>query len=503
MIKRSGWIAIPTAFFLFLNFAVSSAKILFLSRVTFFLFLLILFFILRRFDLSRHFKLLTAGVSAVLFIHGIFQKYVLFPHMLSQLTVKENFYSQAVITRLKGGRIYSIFPLPTLYAIICTALIIFLFHYMLDAFKNKQKVWPLWGVLLLLGLFNLILTQSFGGVLYLMVGGMVYLLLSGILELKYLGPAIMVLALFFFITIGLRFSEVKELEPVKLRFSNWMQAGRIISDYPIWGVGLGNYENKISFYTNDWEAKSIYAHNFLLQFTAETGVLAPLILLLVLVAARKRIVPGKLREKSVFIAAAAALLCYNLIDIGFYFFAAGIVSAAVLSQIYPSENKGKVLTTVWSVFLVLSILLLVEGLSNGQRSKADLLHAQEQYEDVDSYYRSAIRINPYNYKAMMGLVSLTMTGTDVTVPPEMEQSLDRAMKLNPELSYAGYLKSRIEEHKKHHMTALYHAHTAARKNKLNRLYREWFALLQRNLENALNQASPWKALPPGEQDKIK
>lgn len=503
MIKKSGWIAIPTAFFLFLNFAVSSARILFIGRLTYFLFLLFLFLILRRFDITKILKTVTAGVSILVFSYGLIQKYLLFPIYLRQLPAKDNFYSQAAITRIKGGRIFSIFPLPTLYAIICTILILFIFHYMLSARKKGQKLWPLWGVLLLLGLFNLILTQSFGGILYLLVGGLAYLLLSGILELKYLAPTIMVLSLFFFITMALRFSEVKELEPVKLRFSNWVQAGRIISDHPIWGVGLGNYENKISYYTYSYEAKSIYAHNFFLQFTAETGVLLPLILLFILIAAGKRLVPGNVREKSVFIAAAAVLLCYNLIDIGFYFFAAGIISAAVLSQIYPAAEKGKVRIGVLSVFLVLSLLLLMEGLSSGQRTKGDFLQAQENYETAENHYHTAIRLNPYNFKAMTGLVSLSLGNLRLTVTAEMEKYLDRGMALNPDSAAASYLKSRFEYQKNHHIKALYHAVRACREKNQIRHHKEWFSLLQNNLERAMNQVKSWDTGQTGIQDKIK
>ncbi|MCP5045550.1 MAG: O-antigen ligase family protein, partial [bacterium] len=205
----------------------------------------------------------------IVFLYGIMQKFVLFPIYLSRISPEDNFYTQAFITRIKGGRIFSIFPLPTLYAIICTVLILFIFHYMISASKTGKERF-LWGTLLLAGLVNLILTQSFGGVLYLTAGGLVYLLVSGILKVKYLVPVIMVLSLFLSITIGLRFSEIRELEPIKFRYSNWKQAARIIEANPLWGAGLGNYEAKIARYTRPGEARSIYAHNFFLQFTAET-----------------------------------------------------------------------------------------------------------------------------------------------------------------------------------------------------------------------------------------
>lgn len=127
--------------FLFLNFSVSSVKILFVSRLTYFFFLVFLFLFLRRYNLEKVLRLTVAGTSAIIFIYGILQKFVLFPIYLKTISPQEDFYTQAMITRIKGGRIFSIFPLPTLYAIICTVLILFIFTFWFHVppqLKNKN-----------------------------------------------------------------------------------------------------------------------------------------------------------------------------------------------------------------------------------------------------------------------------------------------------------------------------------------------------------------------------
>ena len=172
--KKSGWIYFPAAFFFVINFAVSETKILFFSRLLHFLFFISLFFLLRRFDLNKILKAAVAGVSVIIFSYGVFQKFFLFPHYLKSLSPGDNFYSQALITRIKSGRIFSIFAFPTLYAIVCAVLILFIFHYLIKSRGVKNRAG--WMILLLLGLFNLILTQSFGGILYLSAGIMLYLI---------------------------------------------------------------------------------------------------------------------------------------------------------------------------------------------------------------------------------------------------------------------------------------------------------------------------------------
>ncbi|UCH93056.1 MAG: O-antigen ligase family protein [Candidatus Aminicenantes bacterium] len=490
---KSGWLLLPAAFFLIVNFAVSSVNTLFFSRLIYFLFLIFLFLILRQFNLNNILPPIIGGVSLILFFYGIIQKFVLFPYYLQYITPGDDFYSQALITRIKSGRIFSLFSLPTLYAIICTVLIIFILHYLLTSLTAKNKRNKIfWGFLLLTGLFNLVLTQSFGGFLYFSIGVLLYLLLSGILKFKYLAPLLMVLSLFFFIIITLRFSEAKELEPVKLRFSNWKQASRIIESAPFWGIGLGNYEAKISYYTFPSEARSMYAHNFFLQFTAETGFIIPCILLLFLFVARKKLKPHQYKEKIIYIAVILVVLVYNVIDIGLYFFSAGVTAAIALSQVYPHKGEKKILKKNTKlimniiVFALLSFLLLGETISENHRKTADFLDAQKDYENAQHDYQKSFKINPFNYNSMVRYAYIDLR---FNKPQNAEKYLDKALKLYPDLAFANYLKSQIQFKRNHLFKAYYHAAAAYNKYKLSDQYKQWFESIKRNLENLLVENS--------------
>lgn len=498
LIEKSGWIIIPTAFFLSLNFAASAAKILFAERLLYFLFIVFLFLLLRRVNLEKILKPIVAGISAIVFIYGLLQKFVLFPIYLNQLTPQDNFYTLAMMERIQGGRIYSIFSLPTLYAIVCTVLIFFLLHYMRTSSTGFALTGKLgWGVLLALGLINLVLTQSFAGIIYLTVGGLVYLIFSGILKLKYLLPTSMVLVFFLSIMVAFRFEEVKKLEPIKLRISNWTQATRIIGDYPFWGVGLGNYEAKIAAYTFPKEARSIYAHNFFLQFIAETGILPPLFFLLFLFLARKALKPRDYHQKVIYITVWVVLLIYNLIDIGFYFFAAAIMGAVVLSQIYPYQEKKHYsgFNRRWEnrlilvTFILLATLLGLTTYSDDARKAGDFYSAQKEFDNARLSFKKALAINPWNVKALIGFAALPIPGGDITKAQQMaaqaETYLDKALYLNPDSAYACYLKSRFLFKKNQLLDAYHFAASAWQKNKLMGMYQTWLQIVQNTLQKTV------------------
>lgn len=132
--KIDGWFFIPAVilFFLVINFSCSAVKIYFAESFIYLVFFYLIFIFLRNFDLIRIFKPIIAASSLIVFIYGLIQKYFLFPIYLKEFQVNKSFLSQSIISRIQTGRIFSIFSLPTLYAVICAILLIFIFHYFLD-----------------------------------------------------------------------------------------------------------------------------------------------------------------------------------------------------------------------------------------------------------------------------------------------------------------------------------------------------------------------------------
>jgi tetratricopeptide (TPR) repeat protein len=456
------------------NFSASEVKSLFVIRLAYFLFLLALYFLCVRFRVERIMAPISAGIALVVFSYGIIQKLVLFPLALGQIGPGSSFYTQATRIRLASGRIFAIFPLPTLYAMVCGVLLIFITHYL---YHSRGLLRVFWAVLLLLGGCNLVLTESFGGILFFTAGILFYLFVSRIFKIKYLAPLIMVLALVFFVVIALRFSEAQELAPAKLRFANWQQAGRVIASAPLLGVGLGNYEAAVPPQVLPGEPTSIYAHNFFLQLAAEAGL--PLFILLVVLCwpFLKKSLGGLLRpENALFASACILILFFNLFDVGNYFFAAGVCFAVALSQVAPLEGPAR-LRHFAAVALLAALLLANETGISRQRS-GDLWLSRQDPARAEILYRSALKIAPFSYRSWLGLAHIAWERQDL---PRTEAYAQRVLRLYPHQPYANYLLSLAAWHRGAYWTALVRAGQASVANRKNMNYQRWHETVQGTL----------------------
>ena len=478
MIKKTFYFFVIT-FFLIINYSASTVKTAFVERGLFFLLFASLFFLFRYLDLQRTFLILTSVLSPLIFTYGIVQKYILFPIYLDSMDSGISAVSAAMRERILSGRIFSIFSLPTLYTFICAVLILAIFHYLINSKKPGSVFF--WSVLFLGGVFNLILTQSFAGVLYLLTGLPLYLVLSGRTRLKYLIPLLMTLSVFLFIIAGLRFSEAKKLEPVKLRISNWNQSVRMIGESPLTGVGLGNYEFNVSRYIHSGEANSIYAHNFFLQITAETGLISMFPFLFILILFRKKIIPRFSRENAVYLSILAIVLLYNLIDIGFYFFSAALIFSLVSAQIYKKPPAPVPRITVLITLLLLIPQIIIFASDSIRRSGSFHLNFNRM-RTAEGYFLKSLHYNKYNYMALMGLAKTAYASGNIA---GAETSLDKVLHLNAMIPYAHFLKSRILYAKDMYLSSYFHAGKALSLNRGNGEYYKWYEFIRMNMTKNL------------------
>ena len=458
------------------NFAVSDVKYLFFLRLVYFLFLFCLAFFLSRFRLHEILAPLSGGIALIVFVYGIIQKFYLFPWILGQKGWDQSFYSQGLRARVASGRIFAIFPLPTLYAMICGLLLIFIIHYFFKA-RGWRRVY--WFSLLLLGGCNLFLTQSFGGIIFFAVGVLFYLFVSGVFKIKYFAPLLMVLALFFFLVIALRFSEARKLQPLKLRFANWLQAGRVIAEAPLLGVGLGNYETAVPAYVHRGEPASIYAHNFFLQMAAEIGIPWLLfIFVLVMPWIKKNFKRFLQREHALFTALCILIFFFNLFDVGNYFFAAGLFFAIAFSQVFAFDVQPR-RSYLWPT-VILAVVLLVNEISVDRQKTADLMFSRREYIQAQRYYLQALRINPFSYRALLGRAAIFQKANDLA---GAERIYRKILAIYPGQAYANYMFSQAAYRRGAYLTALVHAQQAVSGNRKNAEYQRWHEFIKTNFTN--------------------
>ncbi len=457
-----------------LNFSVATAKGLFFVRLALFLFLLALFSLCRRFRLERILAPISGGIALILFSYGILQKFVLFPLIMEQVNAGPSYYAQALRSRVAWGRIYAIFPLPTLHALVCGLLLLFIAHYFC---RSSGPARIFWAFLFLLGGVNLVLTESFGGIVFFVAGILFYMFVARIFKIKYLAPLLMVLALLFFLVTAMRFPEARELSPLKLRFANWAQAGRVIAAAPLLGVGLGNYEAVVSAYVDRGEPASIYAHNFFLQLAAETGL--PLFLLLIAgcLPLLGKTLAGFMRpENALFASACILLLFFNLFDVGSFFFAAAISGAVVFSQVVVPGGTAR--ARHFAIVAVLALPLLVHAVATSRQQAGDMQLSQGNARRAQALYRSALRLEPFSYRAWLGLAHIAWEQGDL---PEAEIRLKKVLRIVPGQPFANYRLSQAAQRRGAYLTALAFARKAAIGNKKSSDYQVWHEFIQGNL----------------------
>ncbi len=357
---------------------------------------------------------------------------------------------------------------------VCGLLLIFIIHYLRH---SRGAVRAFWATLLGLGGLNLVLSESFGGILFFAAAVLFYLFVSRAFTLRHLAPLLMVISLVFFLVVALRFAEARELAPAKLRFANWAQAGRVAAQAPVLGVGLGNYEAAVPPHVRPGEPVSIYAHNFFLQFLAETGW--PLFL--VALAAVVLFLKGRMARfldpaNAPFAAACVLVLLFNLFDVGSYFLAAGIGFAVAFSQVVrlPGAARPRHFIAV----ALPALLLLVHAAAASRRHEGDLRLSSLELTEAEACYQAALKLDPFSYRSWLGIAHAAWRRGDAK---QAGEAAAEALKLFPGQPYANYLLSRVAWRAGSYSTAHFHARLATMGSAGNKEYQRWHETVQRDL----------------------
>lgn len=165
--------------------------------------------------------------------------------------------------------------------------------------EKKWKWKIIAGVAIALMFFSIIFSFSRGAYLGVIAGGLFFfavsLLKSGSAgKIAVIGAVLIFLAAVFFqgaiqrrLVSAFNFKEGSNAERAK----NWQQALNVTRDYPLSGIGLGNYSSYID--PASGERSSVYAHNTFLDISAETGILNGLVFFALILASLWRNVTSK------------------------------------------------------------------------------------------------------------------------------------------------------------------------------------------------------------------
>ncbi|MDD5594908.1 MAG: O-antigen ligase family protein [Candidatus Omnitrophica bacterium] len=247
------------------------------------------------------FSIVSSGL--LISISAIYQYYFGFQHALDYLA-KQNINNQFTLEYITRKRAFFPFVTPN-------ALGGFLAMIIPLAAISKNKI-----LLIIPLVFALFLTKSLGVILSLLLGIIIYFLLvrSSKKKLMIFSLGFLVILIVIFL---LRTSAQKQhLQPIfstLMRINYWQETWKIIKNFPLLGVGPGNFNL----------AQSRYSHNSYLQIWAEMGILGLLSFLwftwAVLNSALKKINSlNSKKEIFLLITAYLVFLLHNFIDFTFF-----------------------------------------------------------------------------------------------------------------------------------------------------------------------------------------
>jgi O-antigen ligase len=222
-------------------------------------------------------------------------------------------------TRLRA---FGFFPDPHNFAFFVNLCLFVGLGYVFSRKKIAPKIWVGTAVLLMIAAISL--SFSRGAYLGLLAGGIffatVFLKRSGILGKALVAIAAVFVLMFFFnsnvITQRLASSfNLKEGSNAE-RYKNWVQATGMIQDYPLGGVGLGNYARTVD--PTAAGRSSIYAHNLFLDIAAETGILNAIIFLVLIIASIWRNIKNNNMMSLGLAAGLVAFLVHSIFDTALY-----------------------------------------------------------------------------------------------------------------------------------------------------------------------------------------
>lgn len=371
-------------------------------------------FVLQEVITEQNIKIIFKFISVIAFILSVYAIYQFFwgykRAYIELLPFKDDFLVSKTLVYLKNRRVSATFSLPTAFAAFQMMTIPFLiYHIRINSnFMYKLSYY----IVLFLVIFSSILSQSyFIGIAFFIMILMLLFLKRASLNKKL---TFIVFAILMIITILFSFYVRKDTplnilkaNTVKMRLGNWHIAVDIIRNNLLWGVGIGNFHLYYPKFMTTADIETKYAHNFLLQLSAELGILGILLsLLLIFLLIKSFIKIRRSDENPLFIWAICSstfiFVAYSLIDISFYFPSIAIYGLLIIA-IYIFEYKRLInslkLTTIPLsnlVKIVIGSLIVIIFIYTAQFHFAESLNEKSYNQLINGENKdSLVLINKY------------------------------------------------------------------------------------------------------------
>lgn len=347
---------------------------------------------LRLMDLSRSAiissLLVLTWVACVVSVHALYQSFFGLERLaktVQEAGLLDESFRFSLLGRVSSKRVFANFTLPNTLAGFISMLLPINVFFLYHSLRGPGTDWPLgsaplrklchgvlpaglFAIQLILQLCVLTLTQSFGG--WVCVCGSFVFLGFQLLrrrKIPWARIAVVCVALLGGMSLWLYWLSSRRgfalwdvyhsQNPISLRWINYETALRIFLDFPVTGVGLGNYGGVNPVYQSAPKYVTQYAHNTPLQLLSECGLFfLGLVAICLWWMARKGQVSDPTpqnagRERDLLRTCLQAALCawflHNLLDIDFYFSslgALGVFLLGILGHVQPRDRMGSKFT---------------------------------------------------------------------------------------------------------------------------------------------------------------
>ncbi len=194
------------------------------------------------------------------------------------------------------------------------------------AIKNIKKVliFIFYAVAFILSCLGITFAVSEGAIVGVVAGIFFFLLINKKTRIPAIVLAIiLIIALQFNVPLKDKVAEKLTLQDFsgKLRLEMWGETFEMLKESPIWGAGLGGYQEAVApFHNKDYIEIYLYPHNKFLNFWSELGIFGLIIFFLILI---KFFYDGFITKQNKFLAiilmsAMAAMLIHGLVDVPYF-----------------------------------------------------------------------------------------------------------------------------------------------------------------------------------------
>jgi len=353
------------------------------------------------------------------------------------------------LDRISSDRIFATFASPNTFASFLLFLIPLSFFPAFSGQKVPTRV--LCAGLLLLALYNLMLTGSYGGLLILvfLIQVMLLFLIAG--DRRGFRAIVSLLVVFeiLLFAAGYHAGNLPKMSSFSDRIGYWNSAVRVFRTQPVLGVGPGNYRYYYTEFKSPSSMEAKHPHSILFASLAETGITGTFFLFAFLLSTASMLF--RKSRISPFYAGLAfsflAFLLHNLIDFNFidpavcilFFISGGLVAA--IAEKGVSYSRG-FLTKPVNCLIIIAVLFTSLDYARFTFSERALVNARMEWDISSKYYyiERAKKLYPDNfeiYGTEGDIFSDILTfRTDLGYEESAENSYRHAIMLNPQFAAA-------------------------------------------------------------------